>query len=190
MNLGSSSGFSPLAGVFDLSEPDDPISTPDDFFNRFSDPIGRLVISWSMLELALTQYMQVMFRLNDVQQAALVHPLDARAMTDTLRSYFKHDKPNLKNPELTDGALDVLSDIDELRLRRNEIVHGVYGYGDTGQAQLQMVNASKRFGSAPLPITPQSISELADRILSRALYVHEAVEALQKRETENHHLNE
>lgn len=164
----------------------EPTLSPETFMVEFADPIGRLVIAWTMLETAMTNYLQVLFHLNDVQTATFVHPLDARAMTDTCRSYFKHNDQYQSNKKLTKDALGILNDIDELRVLRNQIVHGVYGYSDAGHPQLQMINASNRYWAAPLLLTPDYIYDIEKRIQSRAVYIHDAALEASATKTSSH----
>jgi hypothetical protein len=145
--------------------PEIPIDPPKEYFSA----VGEVAIRWSRLEYQMSVLARVGFKLGKDEQRSLIIGMDMTTLTGVLRAVAKGW---VQDRVLARDLTALADDIAELRNRRGDLVHGLYGYwlGKPKPWQLFKLKSPKQRGNiASEEISPEIISNFGAEL--RALQV-------------------
>ena len=145
--------------------PEIPIDPPKEYFSA----VGEVAIRWSRLEYQMSVLVRVGFKLGKDEQRSLIIGMDMTTLTGVLRAVARGW---VRDRILAQDLIKLADDIGDLRNRRGELVHGLYGYwlGSTKPWQLFKLKSPKQRGNiASEEISPDTIARFAADL--RALQV-------------------
>ena len=122
--------------------PEIPIDPPKEYFSA----VGEVAIRWSRLEYQMSVLARVGFKLGKDEQRSLIIGMDMTTLTGVLRAVAQGW---VKDRALARDLSALANDIGELRNRRGQFVHGLYGHwlGEPTPWQLFKLKSPKQRGN-------------------------------------------
>ena len=142
--------------------PEIPIDPPKEYFSA----VGEVAIRWSRLEYQMSVLARVGFKLGKDEQRSLIIGMDMKTLTGVLCAVAQGW---VKDKALARDLTKLSGDIRDLRDRRGELVHGLYGYwlGSPKTWKLFKLKSPKQRGNiASEDISPEAIAKFGSELRS------------------------
>lgn len=132
--------------------------TSREHLDLMSLALGRLIISCSFMEHALTMTVAGIMDLNEVQERALVRPMATSTKISLLNRIAKD---YLKKAEQQRQVAKVLARIKKASEERNDLVHGLYVHDrDDGKVAIISFSEGSRLRGNPVRWEPKDLEYL------------------------------
>ena len=132
----------------------------DQFIRDLSEGIGRVIISFSMLEHDLTITLAKMLKLTLLQEHAFIRPMSISTKIELLRALKKQYGIKGESKRWLDF---LLKDIRHCADRRNDLAHSYYGQKG-GEFALLTFSGGAKLSGQPVSWTPAALNHLSARI--------------------------
>jgi hypothetical protein len=130
-----------------------------DFMRDLSEAVGRVIISFALLEHSFTMALAKLLKLTMLQERALIRPMSISTKIDLTRNL---SKSYLKGDELT-YLKHLLKDIKSCADHRNDLAHSLYGHKH-GKFALLTFSGTARLAGQPIAWTPEALEEIVVKI--------------------------
>lgn len=153
--------------------PEIPIDPPAEYFMA----VGEVAVRWSRLEYQLGVLVRVGFKLGKDEQRTLIAGMDMSVLTAVLRAVAQGWISDKKVAKQIEEFTDELAD---LRGKRGEYVHGLYGYwlGKPDKWFMFKLKSRQRGNINADPISPADITKFAQELRRLQLRAQELTRAL------------
>lgn len=154
--------------------PEIPIDPPTEYFAA----VGEVAVRWSRLEYQLGVLARVGFKLGKDEQRTLILGMDMTVLTSVLRAVAQGW---ISDKKIARDIKKFVDDLADLRGRRGEFVHELYGYLVEKPEQWLMfkLKSPKQRGNINTdPISPTTILAFAAKLRSLQLRAQELTKAL------------
>jgi hypothetical protein len=126
-----------------------------------AEGVGRVIISFSLLEHDLTIALAKIFRFTLIQERSFVRPMSISTKIEVVRTVYKEYGP--RGGETERWLKFLLKDIRHCADLRNELAHSFYGHRK-GKFALLTFSGTAKLSGQPVAWTPQTLNDLANRV--------------------------